>query len=611
MGLPAYKLNPEPEFPEESVNNAEKLGIVNRIRLAAGRVVDHPWYEKAQKVATYASVFGETIYRGGCGLGGVPADEQIADVLRLGPLPVFAANLSLKTTARGFDHLKTPEAWIDAISVAAEAAGSGLGNLRLARLIKGIKGARQVAKFMRTTQMAMKEKSLEDKTMQQIGEDFTWLMMGMLATIPLVADFKDLDYSNPIDTARELGFNVGMIAMAKAFNARLRKRINKNYTQTLDGSRDRVHQMIEENPELAFLKKQFMYFDEKAADQLKEKLGLNDIQVKSLVKRMREADGASVHPSVVWEKWTTEHGVEADYKEHAELIDKVSKDEILVIVEGLLESMISMKDLINPVGEDLELDEKGDIMTKEIDAVVMVTDLRNFTPLTTSKKIRGNVFGFLKLNYFAYLKHSIKQHGGKILNHTGDGLIIYFTDHGGKNKEENAIACATEINKLTNLMDEIWHEQGVTNPEDNHQTGIGISSGTIRIGDVLTLSQESKQAHDPDAAPGSSVTNILDVQQAFEMEAERICDWIDVVSDERRQGGISRLVGMGEPINVAARLESVSKAFIDHTAFIRESHLTKLPDDLMLKYEALEEVQLKGVDSVEMIYGLPRYQKSA
>jgi class 3 adenylate cyclase len=66
---------------------------------------------------------------------------------------------------------------------------------------------------------------------------------------------------------------------------------------------------------------------------------------------------------------------------------------------------------------------------------------------------------------------------------------------------------------------------------------------------------------------------------------------------------------MGEPINVAARLESVSKAFPDHTGFIRESHLAKLPDDLMLKYEALEEVQLKGVDEVEMIYGLPRYKK--
>ena len=371
--------------------------------------------------------------------------------------------------------------------------------------------------------------------------------------------------------------------------------------------------MIEENPELGFLRDKFLYFDEKASVNLQEKLGVNEAEVRRLVKLINDNRESSIDPDIVWQKWSKKHGVDGSYADHAEMIDKVSKDEILVIVEGLLDSMISMKDLINPVGEDLELNEKGEIKTKEIDAVVMVTDLRNFTPLTTSEKIRGNVFGFLKLNYFSYLKHSIKEHGGKILNHTGDGLVIYFTDRDGKPKEEAAVACAQEINELTNLMNEIWHEEGVAGPDDNHQTGIGMSSGTIRIGDVLTLTNERQRIsdHDPDEAPASTtgLHSILEVQHAFELEAERICDWIDVVNDEHRQGGISRLVGMGEPINVAARLESISKAFPDHTAFIRESQFLQLPDDLMLEYEALKEVQLKGVDEVEMIYGLPRYKK--
>lgn len=585
----------------------EKLSVVEATRLKVGKLVDHPWYEKVQRVATYTSVFAEPIYRGACGIAGIPTDEQVADVLRLGPLPIFAANLGLKTAAKGKEHFKTPEPYIDALSVVAEASTSiHLGNVRLARLIKGIKGSRQIAKFMRTVKAAAGEQSLEDKSMQQISQDFTWFMMGMLATMPMVADFKDLDYSEPADMARELGFNVGMIGAAKLFNKRVRGVIHKNYTETLEGSRDRVHQMIDENPELAFLKKEFQYFDGKAATELAKKLGIKTDDVRDLLKKIQEAEQSSTHPALVWRQWATQHGLDANYEDHEHLLHKINKDEILVIVEGLLESMISMKDLINPVGEDLELNENGDIQTKEIDAVVMVTDLRNFTPLTTSEMIRGNVFAFLKLNYFSYLKHAIRRHGGKILNHTGDGLVIYFTDQPEKTKEENAIACAEEIDRLTNLMDDVWHQQGVANAEDDHRTGIGISSGTLRIGDALTLSGTPKGKFSPELEEKTGIYSILEVQRAFETEASRVCDWIDVISDERRRGGISRLVGMGEPINLAARLESVAKSFPEYTGFIRESHYQQLPEVLKKKYTPLEEVHLKGVGEVELLYGLKR-----
>jgi len=602
-------LRPKPlsEAPEQAIESTENLGAVSQTRLKIGEVVDHPWYDRVQKVATYASVFGETAYRGGCGLMDMPADESVADVLRLGPLPIFAGNFGMKLAAQGPTHMKTPEAWIDMLSIAAESSDVvPLGNTRLARLVKSIKGARQVAKFMRVAKAASGKKSLEDKSMDQIQQDFTWFMMGILGTMPLVADFKDLDYSDPLDTAREIGFNVGMIGMAKAFSGRVRKTINQNYTQTLDGSRDRVHQMIEDNPELAFLKNKFEYFDNTASDHLQKELGLSENQVRALVVRMREADQLSVHPSVIWKEWTAQNGVDAKYEDYAADVDDVSKDEILVIVEGLLANMIDMKDLINPVGEDLELDEEGNIKTKSIDAVVMVTDLRNFTSLTTSKVVRGNIFGFLKLTYFSYLKEVIKKHGGKILNHTGDGLVIYFKDGEDESKEARSVACSEEINSMTNLMDKVWCQQGVSEPSDNHQTGIGLSAGTIRIGDVLTLSEEQKQSELN--GPESSVRGILDVQHAFEQEAARISDWIDVNADEKiRQGGISRLVGMGEPINLAARLESISKAFPNHTGFVRKSDFDQLPPELQAKYVPLEDVQLKGVEQIEMVYGLPRY----
>ncbi len=584
-----------------------KLSLVEKSRAKIAKIISHPAYEKVQMAATLISVFADSIYRTTCAKFNVPVDESVADTLHSAPSAVFAVNLALKSALKGKEHFKTPEAWIDIIAViSALTHGNIIGNTRVLRLMKGIRGMkiikgiksmRQTVKMMRAIGMGRSEHSLEDKVMQNISQDFTWFMIAVFASFPLIADFKDIDYSDLTDVSREFTFNIGLIIAAKIFNNRVRKIIHKNYTETLDASRDRVHDMIKEHPELAFLKDRFKYFDKKSADHLAGKLNVSQLQIENLVHRMKNANGSSMPRSLIWKKWCLENGIAADYDANSALLDKVSKDEILVIVEGLLESMVSLKDLINPVGEDLELDENGNIRTKEVDAVVMVTDLRNFTPLTTNEKIGGEIFAFLKLNYFVYLREVIKRHHGKILNHTGDGLVIYFTDTKDSSKEENSIACSREINDLTNLANEVWHNTGTVNEEDNHETGIGLAWGTIRIGDILTLSKEEREGG----------ADILSIQKAFEAEAVKISPWIEDMHENRNKGDVSRLVGMGEPINLAARLESISKKFPHYTGFIRESQFVKLPEDLMLQFEALEPISLKGVSSTEMLYGMPRY----
>lgn len=602
----------------ESANVPEKLGIVADARLALGKMVDSKWYRRIQMLASFASVFAESGYRAYCGLSGHPEDQAVVEFLRSGFDPIFAVNLGAKLGARGVSHLKTAEAWIDILTIGSSHLDFlPTDNARAARIIKNLKGGSgKLLKFARAASVAAGKQELEDKSMDEIGERFTWFMMYVLAHISAVFDFKEIDYTDPVSAASEPSLAGGLIVGSKIFlELGIRKVINKNYTRDLQGSRDRIHQMIDENPELEFLRTQFEDFDENASARLQEDLGINEKKLKKLIVLMQKAEKSSVDPKLVWSKWAAKHGVTAKYEDYSDRVDRVMKNEILVIVEGMMETMVDMKELINPVGEDMELDAKGVIKTKELDAVVMVTDLRNFTSLSSSRFIRGNILGFLKLNYFRYLRSVIKKHGGKILNHTGDGLVIYFTDQGDRSKYERSHACSKEINEMTNMMDEIWKEEGVSLAEDNHQTGIGLSSGTIRIGDVLTLSKET-----PSTSPDSSVMGIQRIQHAFESRAEKSeSEWASIIRRDlnamgmgkNRAGGISRLVGLGEPINVAARLEAVSKDYPDYTAFVRESHLIELPDDQILEYKPLREVQLKGVDEVEMVYGLPRYQEEA
>ncbi len=518
------------------------------VREGANAVIENGTFEKTQKLATYGSIFGEPLVTGAVTalktqFPEINADypwsqEETAQFFRLGFAGVFGANLSMRlAAAKEWQDLKDPEVIIDTISILAEAFENlPIGNARVARLVKSMKGARQVAKLLRTQKIGSIDNSLEDIVMTKISKRFTWTIMALLAGFPVVGSFDDFDYTKLEDVAKDVGFSLGMIWLSKSFLDGVREDINEDYTQLLERSKGRIYEKLTEHPELAFLKDRF----------------------------------------------------------------NTGENEVLLIVEGLLETLVNFKETINPVGEDLQLDENGNIQSKDIEAAVMMTDLRNFTML--SEELEGDIFSFLKLNYFSHIKALIKKYNGRILNHTGDGLVTYFVDEVDaqgkvvKTKEAISIECMQELNELTNDMNEIWLEHLDREPGQGHLTGTAVSTGTIRVGDALSLSRTG----------GANMT--LAVQTDFMQLAET--KWADLIASEEVVD-INRVVGIGTPINWSARLESLTKKNEDYNCLIPAKTYDQLPPELQEKFVYMDDVELKGIEGRVEIYAMRRHKKAA
>ncbi|MEM7026150.1 MAG: adenylate/guanylate cyclase domain-containing protein, partial [Pseudomonadota bacterium] len=87
--------------------------------------------------------------------------------------------------------------------------------------------------------------------------------------------------------------------------------------------------------------------------------------------------------------------------------------------------------------------QRGDI--ERIEAVIMLTDLRGFT--TLSDRLPGDkVLGLLN-SYFDGLLPPIVEHGGEVLEFTGDGLLAIFavTDRSAAEACREALAAATRV----------------------------------------------------------------------------------------------------------------------------------------------------------------------
>ncbi len=597
---------------------------------------------------------------------------------------VFLTNLSVKSAAYGTEFFKEPEAWIDLVSTAAVGMEIfnmhyiGVGNARAARLLKSLRALRAISKFMRLQKIIKYEESTEDKTVEEISKCFSWIMLTLFAGLPLIADLKDFDYSNIWDTFRELGWGTFMIGSAYYFNNRVRKTIHLNYTEQFEN----IYRKIE------FMKKNY---------------GELEIVFEHILKK--------------------------------------GKNEVSVLMDAFAETMVDLRLLINPVREDFQLDEEtGEIIAQDLDSVVMITDLREFTKL--GEVLENDIFAFLKLNYFSFLKGLIKKHNGKILNHTGDGLVTYFTDQKDlrtgetlKTKEELSIECAKDVDQVTNIMGELFAELGYGTRDEKHYTGIGLSSGIIRIGDALSMASEEKRKKEDlikeikNRFPGSehlleqdideirsftvggkdineiyqfltgnemgdrelnynnliilaaeiypedredlmkidyrkkrglrkkrkkrtTVVDFIEWKKKKEKEKEimlenetpeekreriqkekseklrvqkeemylMISRYIEQLvakarpdlSPKLKERVISSMVGIGGPLNRAARIESITKIFPDYNCLIDESIYINLPDGSELKnaYVPLGKQLLKGFQHEVEIYGLKRNKKS-
>ena len=179
-------------------------------------------------------------------------------------------------------------------------------------------------------------------------------------------------------------------------------------------------------------------------------------------------------------------------------------------------------------------------------ATVLFSDIRNFT--TISEKLGAESMIRLIGEYRRSVEGPIGDHGGTIVVTPGDAILaVFWQDHRKANHETCALRAGVEL--LANLPDwaTSWEEQGVV-----LQVGVGINTGNLAMG---TLGEQDM-----------NVTVI------------------------------------GDAVNVAARLESITKD-LGHRLLFSETVREGLQDDVSPEF--VDEVSVKGREEPLKIYTLP------
>ncbi|MCB1324395.1 MAG: adenylate/guanylate cyclase domain-containing protein [Spirochaetales bacterium] len=180
----------------------------------------------------------------------------------------------------------------------------------------------------------------------------------------------------------------------------------------------------------------------------------------------------------------------------------------------------------------------------EMDLAIVVTDIHAFTALSESMTPAQN-FDFIN-SYLDRLGPVIRRNHGFIAKYMGDGIMALFP-----RKTQDAVRCAIEIQETLYEYNARRTEQG----RDPVQTGIGVHTGTVRLGIIG--------------------------------EAERVQG--DVIADAA---------------NTAARMEGLTRIY-GASIVISEQSLFDLEDPNAFSYRILDRVAVKGrqepVTVIEML----------
>ena len=524
------------------------------IREKALALVESKKYEGVQITATLVSMTVLETYSLLAKQYGWPESEVFKNTIWFAYICAFVTNAIAKPIAYGKDHLKKTEFTVDVSSTLADVIlkfGTGIDipfkDFRVFRLAKVM---RTIGRTSRVANLVGKGRPLEEEGLSQLGETRTWYTMGLLALLSVLGALKSFDASEIDGYLRQSGMIMGIFGLAYWARGQNKQTLNDVYTRKLEKAMAEVEQMGVENPELSTLLKTIRTIVEREESDLNE------------VSRLAKAFG---------------------------------------------KTLIGMKQFINPVDEDLELDDEGRIEPKEVDAVVMVTDLRGFTPLTEKieEQDKFDIFDFEQRAYFPFLKLIIRSFGGKILNHTGDGLIVYFTDKTVKGKvikekEKSAMECAKALQDATDFMAKSFTLLGLgdkNDPSTWHRTGVGMTQGKLKIGDAFTMVSEELSTQGDTLAKVSQL-----IQQKV---SEIVGPIFELDPNQEIKAKIASIVGFGRSINEATRLESQNTRFADHDCLIDEALFNSLSRKMRDKYEFLEEVQLKGKAEPVRLFGIP------
>lgn len=208
--------------------------------------------------------------------------------------------------------------------------------------------------------------------------------------------------------------------------------------------------------------------------------------------------------------------------------------------------------LVSPEVRDQLL--QGELMLggHEVEVTVLLTDIRGFTQLCADMKPRDIV---LTLNeYFTRMTEAVQRYGGYVNNFMGDAMVVVFgAPTPDEHRVERALYAAVEMQRS---LEEFNRERAAYGAPPL-VIGIGLASGTALAGQI--------------GSPERCIYTVI-----------------------------------GDTVNIAARLESLSKEHPEVNVLVNRQTRELLPDGLGSLLVPLGARQVKGRDRSVEVYALPR-----
>ncbi len=572
----------------EAFQNWEKEQEVGAARGKLIEFFDSKTYNFVDKwILTYSSIFGPPILEYLAAQTGTPIDESTKKAVDKGFAASFAADTVGNTIAHGSrywfkisDKLKAdcsdPDkkefVWEVAplINLAGVAGGmsaaDGLSNVRLARLLK----MARLARIARLAKQSGAKYSLEDEGARLVGDDFARTIVVIIAALAAMTTAVHFDYTQLSHLIGGTG-PLAVIAdrIKRHYERGIRVNIANTYTKRFQQEHARIASEFMKDPNLCFVGKE-------------------------------------------WAK---------------------GRNEIQSLGDHVVHLFHIYQELLNPLNIPIEVDENGEQITQFVDRTIMFTDIRGWTDICSKHNQRE--VEPIWAAYFSAMWPIVNKHGGRFGKLMGDGSLIFFQDQVDKetgeviSASELAVRCAIDLKAHGDEFDEIIRRELPIEDsyEGRHKTGVAFDSGEISVSDPFRKRKGPKGMRSPEL--GGHAVNatsrleglnkvfpehvVLTNHDEYEHLPEELQVMLSYCGSAYMKGiGDADIWGIPEASPTASGLDersmllSVSKDFPDHTAFITESRLAKLPDDLIMKYEILKGVQLEGKDSTEMIYGISR-----
>ncbi|MEA3437054.1 MAG: adenylate/guanylate cyclase domain-containing protein [Thermodesulfobacteriota bacterium] len=124
--------------------------------------------------------------------------------------------------------------------------------------------------------------------------------------------------------------------------------------------------------------------------------------------------------------------------------------------------------------------EMADLGGQKREGVILMSDLRGFTPL--AETLNPEMIIHILNHYFSYMIRAIKQHRGIVVDLVGDMVLVFFDPLDGpiQSAAINAVRCAFDMqDEMKKFNNEIKQEKLA-----DIEMGIGINAGHVVVGNI-------------------------------------------------------------------------------------------------------------------------------